>query len=218
MENMTFKLPESYRAYCEDAAVRTEVDNLVLRARSLPADIEWRDLLAFHREALSKHREALSKHKAHKVQCEYAIFQIEFWDAVWMPALEKFDLETTLKALTIAESVDACAQRIDAKTIWDKSWFNRGFKFTTTGFSFYPCVMTEVDHVMLSIGYYDAADVQRTTELELGDKWPKDAIEDGFAFTSEELAPIQDGGIDLAPLRMAAGDALAAIKAHESDR
>ena len=36
--------------------------------------------------------------------------------------------------------------------------------------------------------------------------------------TGKKLAPIRDGKVDLAPLRKAADDALAAIKAHESDR
>ena len=73
-------------------------------------------------------------------------------------------------------------------------------------------------YLMLAFAYYDADDVQRTTELELGDKWPEDDIdENGFAYTRKKLAPIQNGGIDLAPLRKAADDALAAIKAYESD-
>ena len=70
---------------------------------------------------------------------------------------------------------------------------------------------------MLTVAYY-SKEIPRTDRLRLGDKWPKDEIEEGTAYTSKKLASIQDGGIDLAPLRMAADDALAAIKAHESDR
>ena len=48
MTTMTFELPESYRAYCGDAAVRTAVSH-ILSADSktplaLPTDIEWKDL------------------------------------------------------------------------------------------------------------------------------------------------------------------------------
>ena len=206
---MTFKLTESYRAYCMDAAVRTAVDHILYsNSLSLPADIEWKDLPAFHRVVLS----------AHQVRCDYAMFLIEFWDAVWKPALEKFDLGTTLEAMTVAVSEEWGEQKLDTNTVWNSSWFNRHFKFTNTGSSLYAGAMVEVDHVMLAIDYYDAADVQRTTDLELGDKWPDDDIENGCAYTSKKLAPIQDGGIDLAPLRKAADDALDAIKAHESDR
>ena len=91
------------------------------------------------------------------------------------------------------------------------------FKFTNTSSSLYAGAMVDVDHAMLAIDYYDAGDAQRTTELELGDKWPE-CDENGFAYTCKKLAPIQDGGIDLAPLRKAVDDALVAIKTHESGR
>ena len=206
---MTFKLPESYRAYCTDAAVRTAVDHILdSKSLSLPADIDWRDLPAFHRAVLS----------AHQVRCEYAMFLIEFWDAVWKLALETVDLGTTPETMTVAVSEEWGAQKLDTNTVWNASWFDRHFKFTNTGSSLYAGAMVDVDHVMLAIGYYDADNDQRTTELELGDKWPEDDIENGFAYTNKKLAPIRDGGIDLAPLREAADDALDAIKAHESDR
>ena len=206
---MTFTLPESYRAYCSDAAVRTAVDHILAsKSLSLPADIEWKDLPAFHRAVLS----------AHQVRCEYAMFLIEFWDTVWKPALEKFDLGPTREIMTVAESEKWADQRLDTNTVWNSSWFNRHFKFTNSGFSFYAGAMVDVDHVMLAIDYYDAAGVRRTADLELGEKWSEDEAKNDCAYTSKKLAPIQDGGIALAPLRKAASDALDAIKAHESDR
>ena len=209
MGNMTFRVPESYRAYCTDAAVRTAVDHILdSRSLTLPADIDWRDLPAFHRAVLS----------AYQVRCEYAVFLIEFWDAVWKLALEKVDLGTTPEALTVGVSEEWGEQKLDTNTVWNASWFNRHFKFTTTGSSLYAGAMVEIDHVVLAIDYYDADNVQRTTELELGEKWPEDDIENGVAYTNKKLAPIRDGGIDLAPLREAADDALHAIrKAHVSD-
>lgn len=203
-------LPESYRAYCEDDGVRPAVDHILeSKSLSLYAGIKWKHLPAFHRAVLS----------ANQVRCEYAIFQIEFWDAVWKQARKESDLGEALKALPVAESEKVWDQKLDTNTVWEKWWFYRCYKFTTTGSSFYAGTMVARKYVMLAIGYYDADDVQRTTELELGDKWPEDDIDEyGFAYTRKKLAPIQDGGIDLAPLRKAADDALAAIKAHESDR
>ena len=71
MTTMSFELPESYRAYCSDAAVRAAVDH-ILSANSktpltLPADIEWKDLKAFHRAVLS----------AHQVRSEFAVSLID---------------------------------------------------------------------------------------------------------------------------------------------
>lgn len=207
---MMIELPESYRAYCEDDGVQRAVDHILeSKSLSLYAGIRWKHLPAFHRAVLS----------AHQVRCEYAIFQIEFWDAVWKLARKESDLGATLKPLPVAESEKGWDKKLDTYTVWEGSWFNRFYKFTTTGSSFYAGTMVARKYVMLAIGYYDADDVQRTTELELGDKWPGDDIDDyGVAYTSKKLAPIRDGGIDPVPLRKAADDALAAIKAHESDR
>ena len=207
---MTFKLPESYRAYCADAAIRTAVDHILdSKSLSLPADIEWRDLPVFHRAVLS----------AHQVRCEYGIFQIEFWDAVWKPALDEFDFGTTPEPLTVPESQGWCAQDLDTITIWNQSWFGRSFKLATTGFSFVSGVCDDAQSVTLTICYYDRKEIARTDRLQLGDEWPDDHVEDDVAYTSKKLAPIRDGEIDLAPLRKAAGDALHAIrKTHARDR
>lgn len=206
---MTFKLPESYRAYGTDAAVRTAVDHILdSKSLSLPADIDWRGLPAFHRAVLS----------AHQVRCEYAIFLVEFWDAVWKPALDAFDFGTALEPLTVAESQEWCAQDLDTNTIWAQSWFGRSFKLAATGSSFVSGTCDYVDSVTLSITYYDAKEILRTDRLQLGDEWPEGHIEDGVAYSSKKLAPIHDGEIDLAPLRKAAGDALNAIrKTHARD-
>ena len=203
---MTFKLPESYRAYCTDTAVRTAVDHILdSKSLSLPADIDWRDLPAFHRAVLS----------AHQVRCEYANFQLELWDAVWKPALREFDFGATPEPLTVAESQEWCAQDLDTNTIWDQSWFCRSFRLAATGSSFVSGAWAHGDSVMLTVAYYDSKETPRTDRLRLGDKWPKDDIEEGTAYTSKKLASIQDGGIDPTPLREAADDALHAIcKAH----
>lgn len=96
---MSFALPDSYRAYCTDAAVRTAVDHLLSSADkktglSLPADIDWSDLPAFHRAVLS----------AHQVRCERAVFLFDLWDAVWEPALAESGLRSDLDPWTVADT------------------------------------------------------------------------------------------------------------------
>ena len=92
---MTFKVPDSYRAYCTDAAVKTAVDHILdSRSLSLPEDIEWKDLPAFHRAVLS----------AHQVRSEFAIFLIDVWNAVWKPMLEQSDFGTKTEPCSVAES------------------------------------------------------------------------------------------------------------------
>ncbi len=206
---MMIELPPSYRAFCEDDGVRTAVDHILeSKSLSLYAGIKWRDLSAFHTAVLS----------AHQVRCEHAIFLIKFWNDVWKSACKKSDLGATLKALTVADTEKRWGQKLDTNTVWNKSWFIRGFRFTTTKSSFYAGAMADVDHVMLAIDYYDADGDQRTTDLELGDKWPEDKFENGYARTIKKIGRIRAGGVDLTHLCKAAGDALTAIKAHENDR
>ena len=96
---MPFNLPESYHAYCSDAAVRTAVDHILSSEGSkkqlaLPPDIEWKDLRAFHTAVLS----------AHQVRCEFAILLIDLWDAVWQPALDGCDFRTDIKPKSAHDS------------------------------------------------------------------------------------------------------------------
>ena len=83
---MPVQIPESYRAYRTDRAVRTAVDHILeSKSLSVPADLEWDDLPKFHRAVLS----------AHQVRCEFAIFLHELWDEVWQPAVERSEMELT---------------------------------------------------------------------------------------------------------------------------
>ena len=61
-----YQIPESYRAYCTNPAVRTAVDHILSKSNKLdvPSDIEWDELPKFHRAVLS----------AHQVRCEYAMY------------------------------------------------------------------------------------------------------------------------------------------------
>ena len=89
---MPFEIPESYRAYCTDVAVRTAVDHILSSSDrrsglALPADIDWKDLPAFHRALLL----------AHQVRCEYPVLLIRLWNAVWQPALDERDVGRNLE-------------------------------------------------------------------------------------------------------------------------
>ena len=62
MTNIT--LPESYRAYCKDTAIRSAVDHILKREKKLevPPDLEWCRLPDFNAAVLA----------AHQVRCDFA--------------------------------------------------------------------------------------------------------------------------------------------------
>ena len=206
---MKFELPESYRAYCGDVAVRTAVDH-ILSADSktplaLPADIEWKDLPAFHRAVLS----------AHQVRCEYAVFLIELWDAVWQRALDRWEFQSNLVRSTVADAAEWWPQKLDTNTVWDEGHFFLQFNIGETNPQLGLGALIEIDRVRLSLSLFGKDGTEYTTELDLGDTWPKQDIEDEIAWTGEDLAPIRDEGtIDLELVCKTAEDALAAVGAH----
>ena len=211
---MPFELPESYRAYCSDVAVRTAVDHILLSSDkrsglALPADIDWEDLPAFHRAVLS----------AHQVRCEYAVHLIRLWNAVWQPALEcRFGKDR--QTWTVADSENRNESRLDTNTVWNDGWFGRGFDIDGTNFQIVPGVWEDHEQVRLSVSFWevDGRDPDHTSRRNFGDDWPVQQIEDGCAWTKKGLAPIRDDGtIDLDPLHKAADDALSAISRHLGD-
>ena len=109
---MPFEQPESYRAYCTDVAVRAAVDHILASSDrrsglALPADIDWKDLPAFHRAVLS----------AHQVRCEYAVRLVRLWDSVWQPALGKCDFGKRLTPWTVSEAEEWHEQALDTNTV-----------------------------------------------------------------------------------------------------
>ena len=210
---MPFELPESYRAYCLDVAVRTAVDHILSSSDrkhglALPADIDWKDLPAFHRAVLS----------AHQVRCEYAVHLIDLWNAIWQPALDECHFGKSLQDRTVADSAEWCEQKLDTNTVWNESWFVRGFDIDRTNFQIVPGVYDDLEQVWLSVSFWEVDGPDRTSGESFGDHWPVQQIEDGCAWTKKGLAPIRDDGtIDLDPLRKAAADALSAISRHLGD-
>ena len=206
---MKFELPESYRAYCSDVAVRTAVDHILSAdsktSLALPADIEWKDLPAFHRAVLS----------AHQVRCEFAVSLIELWDAVWQRALDRWEFQSNLVPETVAAAEEWWPQKLDTNTVWISRHFFRLFNIGETNPQLGLGAYIKIDRVRLSLSLFGKDETEYTTELDLGDTWPKQDLEDEIAWTGEDLAPIRDEGtIDLELVCKTAEDALAAVGAH----
>lgn len=204
---MPLTMPESYRTYCTDSAVQLAVDHILdpKRGLGLPADIDWKDLPAFHRAVLS----------AHQVRCEVAVYLIDLWDAVWQTALNTCEYGSDLKPWSVAKSQHWHGQKFDTYTVWNEGWFSRGFDISSTTFLLAPGVLVDSEQVQLSLCLWGSDDTDYTTGRNLGDDWPEQAIQDGFAWTSTELAPLRDdGSFALDHLHRAASDALAAVKSQ----
>ena len=204
---MLFDLPESYRAYCSDAAVRIAVGHILSSEGSnellaLPPDIEWKDLRAFHAAVLL----------AHQVRCEFAILLIDLWDDVWRPALDGCDFGTDIKPQSAHDSGNWNGQDLGTHSLWDNGWIGRVFDLGTK-FVISPGVRVGTEDVQLSLSFRGEDHADHTAGQEFGDDWPQEEIEDGNAYTSPNLAPIRDDGtIDLNALHKAAADALSVVK------
>ena len=208
---MPFPMPESYRAYCTDPAVRTAVDHILLAtgrkgALSLPPDIDWKDLPAFHRAVLS----------AHQVRCEFAILAIDLWNAVWQPALAECGFDSSRDACTVSRTEELIDLKLDTHSVWELKWFSRCFEIRGGGdLQLYLAVIHELPEA-LQLGFclWGADGTDHTTGCDFGDEWPKEPGEEGWIYTGKDLAPIQDGTIDLGSLHTAAADALTTARRH----
>ena len=207
---MAFALPESYRAYCTDTAVRTAVDHLLAStdrkgALSLPADIDWKDLPAFHRAVLS----------AHQVRCEFSVFLIELWDAVWQRVLDEGGLDSGRDDWTVSQSEEWSSTKLDTHTVWDTGWFGRVFGIGGGDLQLGLAVQhSSPEGVKLGLCLWGADETNRTTGRDFGDEWAA-PDEENWIYTGADLAPIQDDGtVDLDPLRKAAADALISVGNH----
>ena len=174
----------------------------------IPADTEWKDLRAFHRAVLS----------AHQVKCEFAVFLIDLWDAIWQPALNSCNFGTKLEPFNVAAAEEWDGQKLDTNTVWDQGRFFRVFDISGKSLQLEPGVFVDAEQVRLSLCLLGSDETDHTTGRDFGGDWPEKEIEDNFAWTSKNLAPIRDDGtIDLAPLHKAAADAAAAVPSHISD-
>ena len=195
--NMPVQVPESYRTYCADRTVQTAVDH-ILNSKKLdvPADLEWNDLLVFHRAVLS----------AHQVRCEYAIFLHELWNAVWQPVVDR---RRIFSSKTVADSQEWVGYN-DTYSIWTNGWFGRVYNIASTSYEFSIGTFADIERVQLSLYLWDGENAP-TSELGLDECWPN--IDDDYiAWSSKELAPIVDGGIEVDRLANAVDHALTAIE------
>ena len=196
---MPVQVPESYRTYCTDHTVQTAVDHILNSQKlGVPADLEWNDLLVFHRAVLS----------AHQVRCEFAIFLHELWNAVWQPAVNGRGF--TPKTVAGAREWWDGEYNHDTYSIWDNRWFSRVYDIADTNCVFDLATSADTERVQLSLCLWDGENA-RMSELGLGECWPN--IDDNYrAWSSKELAPIVDGGIEVDRLANAAEQALTAIE------
>lgn len=207
---MPFTMPESYLAYCTDSAVRTAVDHILYStnkkgALSLPADIDWKDLPAFHGAVLS----------AQQVRCEFAIFAIDVWNAVWKSALDDCGFDSSRDACTVSQTEEWTGVNLDTHSVWDAKWFSGCFEIGGGDLQLYLAVTHGLpEGLQLGFCLWGADGTDYTTGRDFGDEWlePDEQI---WLYTVKDLAPIQDEGtIDLSSLRRAAADALTAVRRH----
>ena len=205
---MCVQIRESYRAYCTDSAVRTAVNHILRKSKTLdvPTDLGWDDLPKFHKAVLS----------AHQVRCEFAIFLHELWDAVWQPAVDQSERELTPK--TVVETQRYWKKYIlDTYSIWDEGWFGRVFVSDTYVLEI-GAIVNKENRVRLTLHLWDQENEEYLTNIDCDDYWLPEKIEDGdgvhgYFYSKWEHAPIVDSGnIDLAPLHLAAAAALAAVE------
>lgn len=206
---MPFEIPESYRTYRNDTAVRTAVDHLLDSADNnklnLPADIEWKDLPGFHRAVLA----------AHQVRSDYSIFLIDLWNAIWPPTLRKsgFHWAASRPANPTESSVE-----LDTHSVWKNKYLWCYFDVTDGQFGFEGLesgvVMIDDRYVQLGIGIWAEDGLELSVAAtKFGESWKMPyENEKGWYYTRDDLGCIQDDGtIDLAPLHQAATSFLAAV-------
>ncbi len=193
-----FTLPESYRAYLNDAAVRSAVHH-ILDSKNLevPVDLEWNRLPDFHTAVLA----------AHQVRCDYATALHHLWNKVWKPALDGRGSANSLEPRSFNEPQDHSVSPCDTYSAWNNSFLDRVYDSGdhVVGLG----VTIGLKKVWLSNWLYKGNE-DLTTRLKLGGDWNSEP-EEGFLYSHEQLAPISDGGIPLCPLNRAARQALQEI-------
>ena len=169
----------------------------------VPPGIEWDELPKFHRAVLS----------AHQVRCEYAEYLIDLWKCIWQPALNNCSFE--VKPRTIAGTQEWQEQKLDTYTVWGEGWFFRCFDIG--GDDSFTLALGTFDEaqplqVRISLCFWnERGGVVSINELSLDNNWVDE--DEVYVYTRRGLARIgNDGTVDLAPLRKAAADALAAVQ------
>ena len=195
-----FTLPESYRAYLNDAAVRSAVDH-ILDSKNLevPVDLEWCRLPDFHAAVLA----------AHQVRSDYATALHGIWSEVWQRALDDCGFTDSLEPQSFNEQLKNSGYPCDTYSLWKYSFLERVYDIGDHVIGLGVCI--ELEQAGLTIWMLDRDREDLTTSLALGRDWGSELDDEGYLCSSEKLAPISDCHIALAPLNRSADRALQEI-------
>ena len=201
-----FTLPESYRAYCKDAAVRSVVDHILNRGKKLevPPDLEWCRLPDFHAAVLG----------AHQVRCDFATALHGLWIKVWQHALDDCGFADSLEPWSLHEQQERSdyAYPCDTYSLWVPGILERVYGAGEHKIGLGVCVATK--QAWLAIWLLHGQENDLTANLVLGDDWNSDLdLDDERLWSHDELARFSYDGycIPLDPLNRAAQQALEQI-------
>ena len=196
-----FTLPESYRTYLKDPAVRSAVDHILAANKKLeiPADLKWNQLPDFHAAVLA----------ARQVQCDYATALHGLWNKVWQPALDDCGFADSLEQLSLNEGQEHSTYPSDTYSLWWLGPLDRVYDMD--GHKLGLGVTSDPKQAWLAIWLLDGEGKDLTTSLAQGGDWASEPDEDGYLYTRKNPVPISDDGIALDPLNRAARRALQEI-------
>ena len=201
MTNIT--LPESYRAYCKDTAIRSAVDHILKREKKLevPPDLEWCRLPDFNAAVLA----------AHQVRCDFATALHGLWKKVWQHALDHCGFADSLEPRSLHEQQELSSYPCDTYSLWGPGILERVHDAGDRKIGLSVCVDTE--QAWLAIWLLDGQGNDLTANPALGDDWVSDLDGEGYLWSRDELARFSSDGrcIPLDPLNRAAWQALKQI-------
>ena len=200
-----FTLPESYCAYCKDAAIQSTVERLLKRGKTLevPSDLEWCRLPDFHAAVLG----------AHQVRCDYATALHGFWIKVWQHALDQCGFADSLEPYSLHEQQQLDCYPCDTYSLWSNEVLERVFDAGDhmVGLD----VWIDTKQARLAIWLLDGQGNDLTANLTLGVDWASEPDE-GYLWSRDKLARFSNNGccIPLDPLNRAARHALEQIRGY----
>lgn len=205
MTNLT--LPETYCAYCKDAAAQSAVDHILSRGKKLdvPPDLEWCRLPDLHTAVLG----------AHQVRCDFATALHGLWIKVWQHAVDDCGFTGSLVPQSLYEQQqEGYACSCDTYSLWDPGILERVYDAGDHKISLGVSIGTK--QAWLAIWMLDGQENDLTTNLDLGDDWDSELGDKGYLWSDGKLARLSNDGccIPLDSLNRAARQALEQIGRH----
>ena len=198
-----FTLPESYCAYCKDAAVQSAVDHILNRGKNLyvPPDLEWCRLPDLHAAVLG----------AHRVRCDFATALHGLWIKVWRHALDDCGFADSLEPRSLHEQPKPSAYPCDTYSLWNSGFLERVYDAGDHEIGL--GVWVDTGQARLAIRLLDGQGNNLTANPALGDDWVSDPDDEEYLNTRDGLARFSNDGcrIPLDPLDGAARQALEQI-------